>query len=901
MGHVIDQQSRQGLAGLRVETWDKDLICNDLVGSSVTVLEGAFQMSFVESYFRELFLDRRPDLFFRVFYKDKLIKSTEDSILWNLAAGDTQIIIPVDETLIKEDLKMQQSIRGRINLENIREVDPDLGLKVAVARDCSVLGSKVFQLQPGQSELQYELDFEHEYSKAIGVRLLVGPDIPDEQLRSVEHHQRWLPAKSFVEGIANDVELSISRRLYMVWLSFCRTYTLRGRVVCRRWVWDPIEQMFVVCDAPVRGALVRAFDVDCFWWWCRRDQVGSDFTDINGNFEIEFRWCCWLWHPWLLKTWQLEPRLVTRIRDLLSQVPLDIPIPQPDPVPDLSIFERLVTGTRLAVPQSIAAADPTPEPAAELFSQGNFVQLGETLVRRLPKSPELEALRVWPWWPFFDCKPDIVFEVTQDCGDGEQTVYTETNFQTRWDIDAVTDGITLVANQNACCGPFCCSDPPDEDCLVFQGVGCGSYPIVNIEQDLAEPLVGYANPGTEDIPFGGTIRILGVFGDASEVDFFKLQRRRISPLPTGWEDLSEDEVASFNRTHYKELDLGGGVKILVPKTPAQVVQLELVDGEKVIKTTNRYREENSDVSCNVLPDNSDWLTYWRTSKITSSIDHIAEETPIAGLTDGVYELRMVGYRYDETNGKLVDQKVMALCPATGEEVDPARHSTLRLRLDNRIMSLDRDTIHRDTTEPNCDFPDIRAVVKNEDQYIDPCGVVRLSAGDNLTIHFEATDSDGHLAGYKLRAHWAESDSFDVLAVGLRDHTLVGDPHSLYGPRYANTFMGDQESHRDALPATNPEHDRPFWYGGKFKVTVTVDDAIPSSPHKVFETCCAYTLHLGVWKRTTNGCTGPYHFHYNHCSFGFTVIREDLIGNPDHPSCTEICPPEQGQDRNAIVT
>ncbi len=884
-GHVIDSQTNEGLAALRVEAWDKDLIYNDLVGSTITDEQGAFQIEFNESYFRELFLERRPDLFFKVFSQEKLIKSTEDSVLWNVAAGETQIVIPVDETLIEEDLKMHQSVSGQLSLKNVQEIDPDLRLKIAVARDCRVIKSQVFQLKPGQSELQYTLDFEHEYSKAIGVRLVVGLDVPDEQLRSVEHHQVWLPAKSFIEGVVNDVELLIPERLYRFWLGFCRTYTLRGRVVCRRWIWDPIEQMFVACDAPVRGALVKAFDADCFWWWCRRDQVGSDFTDINGYFEIKFTWCCWWWRPWLLKTWQLDPALVGRIRELLSQVPLDIPIPQPDPVPDLSIFERLVASTNVALPQPIAA-DPTPEPATELITETGFVQLGETLVRRLPKSPELEALRVWPWWPFFDCKPDIVFEVTQDCGEGDQTIYSETNFQTRWNIDPVLNGVTLVANQNACCGPFCCSDPPDEDCLVFQGVGCGGYPIENIEQDLANPLVGYAYPGTNDRPFGGTISLLGVFGDASEVDFYKLQRRRISPSPTGWVELPDTEVGNFIRRHW----LG-----VFPWLQNEVVKLDSVDGEKVLKTTNRYREEHPEVDTGVDPINADRLTNW----ITAS-GSLVNGTPMAGLTDGVYELRVVGYRYDAANDKLVDQKVMALCPPTGEEVDPANHSTLRLRLDNRVVSSISGSIHLNTSEPDCDFPDICAIVKNEDptiplsqqkdNCIDPCGFVRLSAGDTLTIHFEATDSDGHLEGYQLTAHWAESRTLNVLTAG----TLAGDPDSLYGPRYANTFLSNQGTYRASLPPTNPEHDRPFWYGGKFKVTVTVDD-------KVFETCCAYSLRLRVWKRTTNGCTGSYYFHYNHCDFSFTVIREDLIGNPNHPSCTEICPSEKEQNSNTIVT
>ena len=94
-GRVIDNQSRRGIAGLRVEAWDKDLIISDLVGSDRTDEEGKFRIEFSRSYFSELFLDRKPDLFFKVFADDELIKSTQDSILWNVPAGTTPVEIVV--------------------------------------------------------------------------------------------------------------------------------------------------------------------------------------------------------------------------------------------------------------------------------------------------------------------------------------------------------------------------------------------------------------------------------------------------------------------------------------------------------------------------------------------------------------------------------------------------------------------------------------------------------------------------------------------------------------------------------------------------------------------------------------------------------------------------------------
>ena len=43
-GRVIDREARHGVAELRIEAWDKGLICDDLVGSAIAGQEGSFRI-----------------------------------------------------------------------------------------------------------------------------------------------------------------------------------------------------------------------------------------------------------------------------------------------------------------------------------------------------------------------------------------------------------------------------------------------------------------------------------------------------------------------------------------------------------------------------------------------------------------------------------------------------------------------------------------------------------------------------------------------------------------------------------------------------------------------------------------------------------------------------------------
>jgi ABC toxin N-terminal region/Neuraminidase-like domain/Putative peptidoglycan binding domain/Salmonella virulence plasmid 28.1kDa A protein len=117
-GLVRDPVSKRGLMGIRVEAWDKDWLENDKIGEELTREDGTFLMSFDETIFSDFFLDREPDLFFKIYEGDELVKDeeTEGSVRWNVKAGETEVTIEV--TGEKSGSTTKRQIEGRIVFEN---------------------------------------------------------------------------------------------------------------------------------------------------------------------------------------------------------------------------------------------------------------------------------------------------------------------------------------------------------------------------------------------------------------------------------------------------------------------------------------------------------------------------------------------------------------------------------------------------------------------------------------------------------------------------------------------------------------------------------------------------------------------------------------------------------------
>lgn len=116
-GRVISPQSNRGVAGIRVEVFDKDEKYDDLLGVAITDRQGNFRIKFNRSYFREYSPETAPDLYFNVQRGEQTIKTTKDSVIVN-AGEDVTVDIMLDEPVQpppgKDRIKASQVYNGLV-------------------------------------------------------------------------------------------------------------------------------------------------------------------------------------------------------------------------------------------------------------------------------------------------------------------------------------------------------------------------------------------------------------------------------------------------------------------------------------------------------------------------------------------------------------------------------------------------------------------------------------------------------------------------------------------------------------------------------------------------------------------------------------------------------------------
>jgi hypothetical protein len=705
-----------------------------------------------------------------------------------------------------------------LDASQVEGFEPEQAVKVAVQGRDAALRVEIVKLnRKGQGTAEFAFE-----GRPSSLKVIVGPETAeDDDLPGLQTITRELSARAWGEAQEHILAPILIPAFYWYWwLRWCRTFTIRGRLVCPD-------------GSPVPGAKVCAYDVDWFWWWFSLELVGCDVTDANGVFEIKFRWCCgwWPWWWWRLRNWQLEPLLAERIMPVLQRELDPGLIPTPGPQPDPAVFERILTEGDM----------PAREPEKHL-NPARLDALRQPLLDRLVPVPELEQLHIWPWWPWhpwWDCTPDIIFKVTQNCFGAQKVIVDETVFQTRWNIPQSLS-VTLVANDEACCLQDG-DDRPEGDCMLITNACDDPIYTIGGNPGAAASPAGYRNPGLiathGDRPYGGVVRISGIFGDAASVDYYEFEWS--SDGGASWSAMPVPAAGGFGRSYW-----GPKLGTTDPPTNHGVDFLfSTIDGRNVIESREHFEATN---------DPASWGTtrFWFSNNYFLLMRWLTENT----FADDTYMLRVRSW--DLVGGNLANPRILPLC-------DTQDDNGIVLTIDNRITGsgsghptapdhpCGSGTVHICTTEPDTDIIDVRIVRSGVAlPSVEACDETTLEDGDILRVDFLAHDPDGHLAYYALNAHYGENLYTNLLALGGTLTPLVGaivPPAAQVGRTYGLARLQGATA--------------PTWAGGAIRLEVDAKMA--------FKKTCCYLLRLQAYKRTIYSCNDNYHDR-NRSEYSFMV-------------------------------
>jgi len=739
-----------------------------------------------------------------------------------------------------------------IDASKLEEIEVGTEIKIAAETKDGVIISQTVKL-PDSGKASAKLEFKEQPGT---LRVAVGPaDASDNELMGLQTINFTVTARQWNdESTIRTDAVRITPHYWSLWRRWCRTFTVRGRIVCPD-------------GSPVPGAQVCAYDVDWWWWWCSQQQLGCDTTDENGVFEMRFRHCCgwWPWWWWRQRHWHLEPSLSRQILPMLQDELKLKRLPRPSPRPDLKIFEELLAEDfgsgeiggeidiggagggglegrlrelRRGLDVDSAQLGDLPQSLRTVRRDAGFdlKQLEDTrlkLIQRIPVVPKLERIRLWPWWPWTpwdDCSPDLIFRATQNCEGQNRLIVDETCWDTRWNVGQETT-VTLVA-KDACCIDDCDSQQecPDGDCVILSKACNILVDRIGGNPGAVAAPAGYVDPGVRDRPFAGMVPLRGLFGTGALVDFYEFEMSTdggatFAPIPPA-------TAGDISRAYWGP-KLGDPTDIDVHHVP---FSFSNIDGRRVIESREHFENNNEPGTWGAgnprrWINNFDLLMNLKTENL---------------LADDLYHFRLKSWQFQAATGQLINPRILPLC-------ETEEDNNLVLRLDNRLVGPGSGHplstpahpvtgVHLNTLEPDTDFDSIMI----DGGVVDPCDIVDAANSKKLQIRFKAHDPDGHLYNYEILASYGENQLVNLL--NRPSSVLVNSSAVQVGPSYSNALSQGATS--------------PVWAGGIYNLSVDVAEAFPES--------CAYTLVLRARKRPILNCSGHYLME-NRSSFSFTVM------------------------------
>ena len=179
---------------------------------------------------------------------------------------------------------------------------------------------------------------ELEYEKPLDVSVSVSPDVDEKVLKVIPKAKKLISKKTWVKRspyYAKEIDISISKVIYILWEKVCKPYTVYGMVV--QGIPDPDNPGSYLDLIPIPGATVHIYDVSPPWIWIigttpppyYKNEIGTATTDENGLFVFNFDWCYTVSHLLIWPFPDYKPDILFKVTQNVNGV--KVPIYEEDP------------------------------------------------------------------------------------------------------------------------------------------------------------------------------------------------------------------------------------------------------------------------------------------------------------------------------------------------------------------------------------------------------------------------------------------------------------------------------------------------------------------------------------------------------------------------------------------
>lgn len=151
----------------------------------------------------------------------------------------TEIVIALEarkEEQMKREESVEYVIRGQIDPEDLKRVPKEVPIRAYAVQDRRVVGSAPIE-KGGRFEVKYEYKVFGKDRKAYGAHLIIGPDLPGDEILKTKLKRRFLSSKEFKSAspefkseIAEPIKLSEEFLVDYAWVitNFINKFTYTG-------------------------------------------------------------------------------------------------------------------------------------------------------------------------------------------------------------------------------------------------------------------------------------------------------------------------------------------------------------------------------------------------------------------------------------------------------------------------------------------------------------------------------------------------------------------------------------------------------------------------------------------------------------------------------------------------